>query len=72
MGAIIADFGKNEDGLNLFRVNGTKAEIHDAIYKFVSLGCEIYDKPQELEKAHKQWSILLKMKIPEIQNVKDG
>ncbi len=72
MGAIIADFGKNEDGLNLFRVNGTKAEIYDAIDKFLCLGCEIYDEPQELEKAHKQWSILLKMKIPENQSAEDG
>ncbi len=63
MGAIIADFGKNEEGLNLFRINGTKTEIFDAVDKFLCLGCEIYT--QELEKSHKHWSILLKMKIPE-------
>lgn len=72
MAAIIADFGKNEDGLNLFRLNGTKAEIYDAIDKFLCLGCEIYDKPTELEKSHKHWSILLKMKMPASQLVKDG
>ena len=65
MAAIVADFGKNEEGLNLLRINGTKAEIEKAIQDFKDLGCEIWDDPYELEKSHKHWSILIRIKIPE-------
>ena len=65
MAAIIADFGKNEEGLNLFRINGTKGEIEKAIQDIKDLGCEVWDDPYELEKAHKHWSILIRIKIPE-------
>jgi hypothetical protein len=67
LGAIVADFGRNEEGLNLFRINGSKQEIEKALQDFKNLGCEIWDNPIELEKAHKHWSILIKIKIPEIQ-----
>jgi len=68
LGAIIADFGKNEEGLNLFRINGSKAEIEKAFQDFQNLGCEIWDDPVELEKAHKHWSVLIRIKIPEIKD----
>lgn len=70
MGAIIGDFGKNEEGLNLFRINGTKEEISKAVQDFKDLGCEIWDEI-ELEKAHKHWSILIRIKVPEGEN-QDG
>ncbi len=67
MGAIVADFGRNEEGLNLFRINGNKAEIEKALQDFKNLGCEIWEDPVALEKSHKHWSVLIKIKIPEIE-----
>ena len=64
MGANIADFGKNEEGVNLFRINGSKDEIAKAIQDIKDLGCEVWE-PFELEQAHKHWSVLLKIHIPE-------
>jgi hypothetical protein len=65
LAAIIGDFGKNEEGLNLFRINGSKEEISKAITDLKDLGCEIWDDPYELEQSHKHWSILIRIKIPE-------
>lgn len=67
MAAIIGDFGKNEEGINLFRINGTKVEIEKAIQDFKELGCELWDDPYELEKSHKHWSVLVRIKIPEVE-----
>jgi len=67
LGAIVADFGRNEEGLNLFRINGSKAEIEKALQDFKNLGCEIWEDPIALEKAHKHWSVLIRIKIPEIE-----
>lgn len=67
MGAIIGDFGKNDQGVNLFRINGTKDEIRKAIDDLVELGCEVW-QPYEWEKSHKHWSVLIKVQIPEIQD----
>ena len=66
MGAIIGDFGKNEAGVNLYRINGTKDEISKVITDLRELGCEVWE-PFELEKAHKHFSVLLKVQIPEIK-----
>jgi hypothetical protein len=63
MGAFIVNFGKNKDGLNLYRINGTKEEIEDAIEKLSALGIEL-SEPYEFEKAHMQSSVLVKMKMP--------
>ena len=67
MAAIIGDFGKNEIGLNLYRINGTKEEIESAIHDLKELGCELWDEPYVLEKAYKQKSVLIRIKIPEPQ-----
>lgn len=64
MGAIVADFGRNEEGLNLFRINGSENEIIKAIMSFTDIGCEVYET-FPIEKAHKHWSVLIKIKIPE-------
>ena len=66
MGAIIGDFGKNEHGLNLYRINGTKTEITKAIEDLQELGCEVW-QPYEYEKSHKHFSVLVKVQIPEIK-----
>jgi hypothetical protein len=67
MGAIICDFGKNEDGLYLYRVNGDKTEINKYIDELKSIGCEIFE-PIELERTWKQYSVLLKIKFsPEVE-----
>lgn len=65
MGAIIGDFGKNKEGLNLYRINGTKKEIDDAIQNIKDVGCEVWDDPWEYEKSHKHWTVLVRIKIPE-------
>lgn len=67
MGAIIGDFGKNDQGVNLYRINGTKDEIRKAIDDLVEIGCEVW-QPYEWEKSHKHWSVLIKVQIPEIQD----
>ena len=64
MAAIIGDFGKNEEGLNLLRINGTKAEIEKAIQDIKDVGCDVYEI-FDYEKAHKHLSILIRIKIPE-------
>jgi hypothetical protein len=64
LAAIIADFGKNKDGLNLLRINGTKEEIEKAIQNIKDVGCEVYEV-YDYEKAHKHWSVLIRIKIPE-------
>jgi hypothetical protein len=67
LGAIIGDFGKNDQGVNLYRINGTKDEIRKAIDDLVEIGCEVW-QPYEWEKSHKHWSVLIKVQIPEIQD----
>jgi hypothetical protein len=59
------NFGKNEDGLNVIRINGTRKELDEAIQEIKDLGYEVYN-PIEIEKAHKEVSVLLKLLIPEI------
>ncbi len=71
LGAIIGDFGKNAEGVNLYRINGTKEEIKKAIADLMELGCEIWE-PFELEKSHKHWSVLIKIQIPEVEEVEQG
>lgn len=72
MAAIIGDFGKSKDGLYLFRINGTKQEIINAIQDIKDLGCEVCGEPYELEKAHVHWSVLLKIWLPkELEKERD-
>jgi hypothetical protein len=62
------DFGKkNEDGVNLYRINGSKDEIAKAVQDLKELGCEVWE-PYELETSHKSWSVLLKVQIPDLDN----
>jgi hypothetical protein len=63
LGAIICDFGRNQDGLYLYRVNGDKKEIEKYIDELKNLGCEFFDSI-ELEKSHKSFSVLLRIKFP--------
>lgn len=67
MGAIIADFGKNEEGLNLFRINGTKEEIEKAMFDMKNLGAEIWGEPYLFEKSHKHWSVLIRAQMPDFE-----
>jgi hypothetical protein len=64
VGASIADFGKDAEGVNLYRVNGTKADIEKTITILKDVGCEVRE-PFELEKSFQEWSVLLKVRIPE-------
>lgn len=68
MGAIIADFGKNERGINIFRINGTKEEINKAIEDIKKLGAEVWGEPFLFEKAHKHWSVLVRIQLPELHD----
>jgi hypothetical protein len=63
MGVFIADFGKTNDGLYLYRINGDRKEIEKYIEELKHLGCELYDET-ELERTWKQFSVLLKIKFP--------
>jgi len=73
LGAIIGDFGKNEEGLNLFRINGTKEEINKAIDDMKKLGAEVWGEPFLFEKAHKHLSVLVRIQLPEeIHEKADG
>ena len=65
MSAFIGDFGKDSEGINLYRINGSKDEIKKAILDLIELGCEIWE-PYELEKSFSQWSVLVKVQIPEV------
>jgi hypothetical protein len=65
MAAIIMDFGKNNEGVNLYRINGSKEEIEKAIADLKSIGCELWDEPYQLEKSHKHWSVLVRFQVPE-------
>jgi hypothetical protein len=60
------DFGKGHEGLNLYKINGDKEEIYKAIDDLRNLGCEVWGTPIALEKSHKHWSVLIKVKVPEI------
>lgn len=57
-------FGKTPEGVNLYRINGTKQEIEKAIQDIKDLGCELWDDPYELERTHKHWSVLVRFMIP--------
>jgi hypothetical protein len=67
LGAIIGDFGKDDNGVNLYRINGTMVEINNAIEEMKELGCEVW-QPYEFEKSHKHFSVLVKIQIPEIKD----
>jgi hypothetical protein len=67
MGAIIADFGKNEKGLNIFRINGTREEINKAIDDIGKFGAEVWGEPYLFEKSHKHWSVLIRVQMPEFE-----
>ena len=71
LGAIIGDFGKTDEGVNLYRINGSKDEIKKAIDDLINLGCEVW-QPYELEKSHKHFSVLIKVQIPEIKEKDKG
>lgn len=71
MAAKYYDFGKNEEGLNLIRINGSKTELEKVIQDIKDLGYEVCN-PIEIEKAHKEMSVLLKLFIPEISEEKEG
>jgi hypothetical protein len=72
LGAIIGDFGKTEEGCNLFRINGTKDEINKAIDDMKKLGAEVWGEPILFEKAHKHLSVLVKIQLPEEMHEKSN
>lgn len=65
-------FGKNPEGVNLFRINGTKDEITKAILDMKNLGCELWEEPYHLEQSHKHWSVLVRFLIPEEAEAEEG
>lgn len=69
MVAFIADFGKNEEGLNLFRINGKQDEIRKAIEEIEKTGCIVFNEAV-FEKSYKEYSVLIKIKIPVAKNMK--
>jgi hypothetical protein len=65
---MICDFGKNKDGVNLYRINGGKNQIQKAIDELTQLGCEIWT-PYEFERVGRgdEFTVLLKVQIPEME-----
>lgn len=62
-GIIVAHFGTNSEGITTYRVNGEKQDLLTIIKEAQDIGFKFWEKPV-LERAHKHYSVLLKLYIP--------
>ena len=69
-GIFVANFGTDNEGVTTFRINGEKEDLVTIIKEAKDLGFEFWEKPN-LEKAHKHYSVLLKVYIPREMNYRD-
>jgi hypothetical protein len=60
---IISDFGKNEEGVRTYRVNGEKVDLEKAIEELREVGWGFWAEPK-IEVSHKHWTVLLKIYNP--------
>jgi hypothetical protein len=61
---MIANGGKNKEGVYTFRINATSIEdLHLIAKEAKEAGFKFWEKPK-IEKAHKTYSLLLKLYIP--------
>lgn len=63
MAVFIGDFGSKE-GVQTFRICGTKKEIVDLLEEIVADGYKFFDTPNLLHVHRGQWTLLLQLKIP--------
>jgi hypothetical protein len=61
---MIGDFGKDEEGVRTYRINGDKADLERIIQESADLGYEFWIEPV-IEKSWKTYTLLLKIYIPE-------
>jgi hypothetical protein len=61
---MIGDFGKDEEGVYTYRINGDKADLEKIIQESKDLGYEFWTEPV-IEKIWKNYTLLLKIYIPE-------
>lgn len=61
---MIGKFGKSEEGIFTYRISATaKDDLYTIIEEAKELGFRFWEKPV-IEKAHRTWSVLLKLYIP--------
>lgn len=59
----VADFGKTEEGVLTYRINGKKNDLYRMIEEIEVIGFTFMEPPI-VEKAHKHWSVLVKILLP--------
>ena len=62
-GIFVSNFGTDNEGITTYRINGEKEDLLTIIKEAKDLGFKFWEKPI-LEKAHKQFSVLLKLYVP--------
>lgn len=61
---MIGAHGKNNEGVFTYRISATaKDDLHTIMQEAKELGFKFWEKPV-IEKAHRTWSVLLKLYIP--------
>lgn len=63
MGVIVGNFGI-KNGVQTYRVNGTKDDLHLIIDEIRKEGAKFDDTPHLEYVRNNQWSMLLKIKVP--------
>ena len=69
-GIYVADFGMDNEGVTTYRINGEKQDLITIIKEAKALGFKFWKKPI-IQKAHKHYSVLLKLYIPKDMNYPD-
>lgn len=69
-GIYVANFGKDSEGVLTYRVNGEKEDLLTIIKEAKDLGFQFWQNPI-IEKAHKHYSVLLRLYIPRDMNYPD-
>lgn len=59
----VANFGRNKEGVHLYRVNGDKADLERIIKESFEMGWAFWEEPK-IEKVFKTYSVLLKIYDP--------
>lgn len=67
---MIGNFGTNVEGITTFRINGDKEDLYQILEEAKKMGYKFWDTPN-IVKAHKTWSVLLKIYEPTILGYPD-
>jgi hypothetical protein len=63
MGVMVGDFG-NKNGVQTFRVCGTKEDLYKIITECREMGHKFYETPVMNLVYRGQWTMVLKLKVP--------